>query len=72
MTQIKLNITSELLIKDVVELNKTASEMINFYSKVSDIIERTHVAMGKKNSYKIAISLTSNQKLNTNVCATTK
>lgn len=71
MTQNKLDITSELLNKDVVELNKTALEMINFYSKVSNIIERTHVAMGKKKSYKIAISSTSNQKLNTNVCATT-
>ena len=71
MTQIKENITTKLLSKEVVEQNKTALEMVNFYTKVSDIIERTHIAMGKKNSYKIAISSTKNQKLNTNVCATT-
>ena len=71
MTQIKENITTKLLSKEVVEQNKTALEMVNFYTKVSDIIERTHIAMGKKNSYKIAISSTKNQKLNTHVCATT-
>ena len=70
MTQIKENITAKLLSKEVVEQNKTALEMMNFYTKVSDIIERTHIAMGKKNSYKIAISSTKNQKLNTHVCAT--
>ena len=71
MTLIKENITIKLLSKEVVEQNKLALDMVDFYSKVSDIIERTHIAMGKKSSFKIASSSTTNQKLNTNVCAST-
>lgn len=71
MTLIKENITTKLLSKEVVEHNNAAIDIVNFYTKVADIIERTHIAMGKKSSYKIASSSTKNQKLNTNVCAST-
>ncbi len=71
MILIKENITTKLLSKEVVEQSKVAVKILDFYTKVSDIIERTHIAMGKKSSYKIAISSTKNQKLNTNAYAST-
>lgn len=67
----KESLTSTLLSKDVIEKNVTALDIVNLHGKVSDIIERTHIAMGRKSSYKIAISSTKDQKLNTNACATT-
>ncbi len=63
--------TTKFLSKEIVDKNKVALDIMNFYTKVSDIIERTHIAMGKKSSYKVASSSTKNQKLNTNVCAST-
>ena len=71
MTLKKENITTKLLSKEVVEQNKVALDMVDFYIKVSDIIERTHIAMGKKSSFKIASASTKNQKLNTNAYAST-
>lgn len=65
------NITTKLLPKEVVDQNEAALDMVNFYARISDIIERTHIAMGEKGSYKIANSSTKNQKLNTNVYAST-
>ena len=67
----KENLTATLLSKEVIEKNVTALDIVNLHRKVSDIIERTHIAMGRKSSYKIAISSTKDQKLNTNACATT-
>ena len=67
----KESLTSTLLSKDVIEKNVTALDIVNLHGKVSDIIERTHIAMGKKSSYKIASSSTKNQKLNTNAYAST-
>ena len=64
-------ITTKLLSKEVIEQNKAAIDIVDFYAKVSDIIERTHVAMGKKSSYRIASSSTKNQKINTNTYAST-
>jgi hypothetical protein len=71
MNSKKENLTTTLLAKDVIEKNKTALDIVNLHGKVSDIIERTHIAMGRKSSYKIAISSTKDQKLNTKACATT-
>ena len=71
MTLINENITSKLLSKEVVEQNKVALDMVDFYTKVSDIIERTYIAMGKKRAFKIVSSSTKNQKLNTNAYAST-
>lgn len=67
----KENLTATLLSKEVIEKNASALDIVNLHGKVSDIIERTHIAMGRKSSYKIAISSTKDQKLNTNACATT-
>ena len=67
----KVNITTKLLSKEILEQNKVALDIVDFYTKVSDIIERTHIAMGRKTSYRVASSSTKNQKLNTNVCAST-
>jgi hypothetical protein len=64
-------ITTKLLSKEVVEQNKVALDLVSGYTKVSDIIERTYIAMGKINSYRITISATKNQKLNTNSYAST-
>jgi len=66
MKYIKENLTSKILPKEIVEQSQTAIEMVKYYAKVSDIIERTHIAMGKKSAYKIESSSTTNQKLNTN------
>ena len=66
MKYIKENLTSKILPKEIVEQSQTTIEMVKYYAKVSDIIERTHIAMGKKSSYKIESSSTTNQKLNTN------
>lgn len=59
-------ITTKLLSKEIVDQNKVALDIVSFYTKVSDIVERTHIAMGRKNSFRIDISSTKNQKLNTN------
>ena len=64
-------ITTKLLSKEIVEQNKVALDIVDFYTKVSDIIERTHIAMGRKTCYRVASSSTQNQKLNTNVFAST-
>ncbi len=65
------NITTKIMAKEVVDQNKVALDILEFYTKVSDIIERTHVAMGKKSSFKISSSSTKNQKLNTTAYAST-
>jgi hypothetical protein len=59
------------LSEEVTEQNKLAIEIVNYYTKVSDIVERTHVAMGRKNSYRVDIATTKNQKLNTNAYSST-
>ena len=64
-------LTTTLLNKDVVEKNQVAIEIVTRYSKAADIIERTRYAMGKKASFKVSNSSTINEKLNTNVFATT-
>jgi hypothetical protein len=65
------NITTKILAKEVVDQNKVALDILDFYSRVTDIIERTHVAMGKKSTFKISSSSTKNQKLNTTAYAST-
>ena len=64
-------ITTKLLSKETIEKNKTALEIVDFYTKVSDIIERTHIAMGKKASFRVTSSSTINEKLKTNVFSST-
>lgn len=66
MTSLKESLTSKILPKEIVDKSQTALELVRYYAKVSDIIERTHIAMGKKSTYKIESSSTTNQKLNTN------
>lgn len=65
MTSLKESLTTKILPKEIVDKSQTAMDLVRFYSKVSDIIERTHIAMGKKSAYKIGSSSTTNQKLNT-------
>jgi hypothetical protein len=71
MKDLKKNLTSLLLPKEIVEHNLTTIEMVNQYEKVSDLIERTHIAMGKKGTFKIESASTKNQKLNTNAYGST-
>jgi hypothetical protein len=71
MTTTNENIITRLISEEVAEQNKLALDMVNYYTKVSDIVERTHVAMGRKNSYRVEIATTKNQKLNTNAYAST-
>ena len=67
----KIFLTTTLQNKDAVEKNQVAIEIVTCYSKAADIIKRTHFAMGKKTSFKVSTSSTINEKLNTNVFATT-
>ena len=70
MTLVPL-LAATLLNKDVIEKNQVAIEVVTGYSKVADIIRRTHFAMGEKASFKVSTSSTINERLNTNVFATT-
>jgi|GEM_PF-826162 hypothetical protein len=67
----KTALTTELLDKDTIEENTDALEIMNFYFQVSSIIERTHIAMGKKVSYKLSATSTTSEKLNTNAFSST-
>lgn len=71
MAEKKEIITTKLLSKEAAEKNKTALEIVELYSKASDIIERTHIAMGEKTSFRVTSSSTINEKLKTNVFAST-
>ncbi len=71
MKDLKDNLTSKILPKEIVDKSQTAIDMVKYYTKVSDIIERTHIAMGKKRAFKIESSSTTNQKLNTNAYGST-
>jgi len=64
-------ITTKLLSKETVDKNKTALDIVEFYTKVTDIIERTYFAMGKKTSFRVSSSSTINEKLKTNLFAST-
>lgn len=66
MSAITENITSKILPKNIVDKSQTALSLVKYYAKVSDLIARTNIAMGKKSSYKIENASTANQKLNTN------
>ena len=71
MKDLKENLTTRLLSKEAAEQSQTAIEIVKYYVKVSDIIERTLIAMGKKSAFKIESSSTTNQKLNTHVYGST-
>jgi hypothetical protein len=64
-------LTTKLLSKEVTEKNQAAIEIVASYSKAANIIERTYLAMGKKSTFKVSTSSTINEKLNTNVFAST-
>ena len=67
----KVILTTTLLNKDAVEKNQGAIEIVSYYSRAADIIERTRFAMGRKASFRVSNSSTINGKLNTNAFATT-
>jgi Na+/phosphate symporter len=71
MKDLQESLTSKILPKEIVDQSQTAIKMVKYYAKVSDIIERTHLAMGKKSTFKIESSSTTNQKLNTNTYGST-
>ena len=71
MKNLKENLTSQILPKEIVDQSQSAIEMVKYYAKVSDIIERTHIAMGKKSTFKIESASTKNLKLNTNLYGST-
>ena len=71
MSAKKNNQLSGCLPKDTLLKNKSTFTILESYSHVSDIIERTHKAMGKKASYKSSNSNTISEKLNLNVFCST-
>lgn len=71
MSDKKNILITKLLSKEIIEKNKLSIDILDFYLKVSDIVTRTHIAMGKKASFKISTSVTTNEKLNTDVFAST-
>ena len=64
-------LTTKLLKREITDKNKSAIQIMMDYAKVADIIQRTHLAMGKKATYKVSTSSTVNEKLNPNVFAST-
>ena len=64
-------LVKQLLSNEKVSLLKKINKSMSCYSKTMEIIERTYIAMGKKSSYSYSASSTLNQKLNTNVFAST-
>ena len=71
MSAKKNNQLSGRLSKDALLKNQSTFTILESYSHVSDIIERTHKAMGKKSSYKTSNSNTISEKLNLNVFCST-
>ena len=71
MEQEKRKITSELVDNESVFINKATMQSVDFYAKTMEIIERTQFAMGRNKPICYATSSTLNEKLNTNVFATT-
>jgi hypothetical protein len=71
MTIKKESLTASILLKNVDENSKAALEIVDYYSKVYGIIERTNIAMGRKRTFKAENSSTTNQRLNTNAYAAT-
>jgi hypothetical protein len=71
MTKKQENLTSKLILEDVDEKNKTALKIVDYYSYVYSIIERTNIAMGRRNTYRAENSSTTNQRLKTNAYAST-
>jgi hypothetical protein len=66
---IKLLFDKDLDVKVVLENNQA----ISYYKKVTDIIERTHIALGRKHTYRESIQSTVDSKLNLNgIGSTTK
>jgi hypothetical protein len=64
------SLTQKLFIREGGD-NTQLSEILDYYSKVSDIVERTYAAMGKKSSFRIVSSSTTSEKLYTNVFSST-
>lgn len=71
MSDIKDIMTTKLLSKEIVEKNKSALDIIDIYSKANDIIVKTYMAIGKKTTFRVTSSSTINEKLKTNVFAST-
>jgi hypothetical protein len=71
MTKQKAILSQMILAKEAVAENKTTLEIMDYYTKVSQIIERTHIAMGKKKIFKTSIASTSNEPLNTDAYTST-
>lgn len=71
MSDKKEILTTKLLAKEILDKNQSALDIVDYYSKVTDIIERTYLAMGKKQSFRISSSSTINEKLKSNVFSST-
>jgi hypothetical protein len=60
------------LLSDSTNLSQEkANSIIDYYDKIAELIERTHIAMGKSKQLKIMSTTTKNAQLNLNVFATT-
>lgn len=53
----KSSLVARLLPAEAIEINNTAMEVVNLYSKVSGIISRTHTAMGRKQATYVSYNL---------------
>lgn len=61
--------TEKVVSKELISEN--VSKSIEFYSHVSDIINRTYAAMGRRKSYEVTNISTNDVKLRHNVGSTT-
>ncbi|GAB6394413.1 MAG: hypothetical protein MdMp024_0725 [Bacteroidales bacterium] len=71
MSKSKETLSTALLNKEVWGADKTIERSMSYYAKTMDIIERTHIAMGRKTTYEYSTSSTLNGKFNTNTFAST-
>lgn len=57
--------------KEIMEQNAETFQIMDFYKKTIDLIERTKIVMGKKTTYTVTSSSTIHQKLKSNVVSST-
>ena len=62
----KTEIAQKLVLKDVYSNNEKLLKSIEYYSHLSDIIERTYTALGRNKKFEITNSSSINVTINTN------
>ncbi|OGU56445.1 MAG: hypothetical protein A2X64_03270 [Ignavibacteria bacterium GWF2_33_9] len=64
-------LSTKILSKEILNNNKKAFDIVEYYSNVSSIIERTKIALGKKRNYRLSSSSTNTEKIDNKLYAST-